>query len=280
MLAVALITASCGGDDAEPANDSANAGSGTAPTPTDIATTDIATTDIATTDIATTAPAESVSPTVAGGSSDRPGPMALCASPAAPQVIAFDRSDGAVRWVACGEASGFRYLEQVTDGIVYLLHVEQPDPNRYSAFDSASGRLLDDDAPAPPPPVGPTGEPGLPLTTVVDGITISGAQEGPTSAHDANGDELWTKPGRWVYDDVAAIDDGAVMALEITEQGPAQLVAYEIETGATRWAVSEEADSSPFALSPWVADGGQVVAGWSNVHVHHGADGALVWRTD
>jgi outer membrane protein assembly factor BamB len=115
---------------------------------------------------------------------------------------------------------------------------------------------------------------------MVDGVTISGAQEGPITASDANGEELWSHPGRWVYSDVAAIDDGAVFALEVSETSPAQLVAYEIDTGATRWAVSDDADPSPWALSPWAANGGQVFAGWTNLHVHDTGDGSLIWRTD
>ena len=264
---LALIVASCGGEDADPADADATTPASAVDTGSDTTPT-------------TVASAVTVPPTTAIDSSDRQGPLALCADPDAPHVIAFDRTDGAVRWVACGSESGFRYLEQVSDGIVHLLHVEQPEPNRYSAFDADSGELLDDDAPAPPPRMGPTGQPGLPLTTVVDGITISGSQSGPTSASDASGDEMWTQPGRWVYSDVAAIDDGAVFALEVSETSPARLIAYEIDTGATRWAVSDEADPSPWALSPWVADGGQVFAGWTNLHVHDTGDGAVVWRTD
>ncbi|HEX4982971.1 MAG TPA: hypothetical protein VFV63_14790, partial [Ilumatobacteraceae bacterium] len=153
-------------------------------------------------ELTTSAPAATTTEPSSVASSDRPGPMALCAAPEAPHVIAFDRASGDVRWVACGDEAGYRYLEQVSDGIVYLLHVEQPDPNRYSAFDAVGGHLITD-APPPPPRIGPTGQPGRPQTTVVDGVTISGGQDDPTSASDANGRLMWTQPGHWVYDDVA-----------------------------------------------------------------------------
>jgi outer membrane protein assembly factor BamB len=196
--------------------------------------------------------------------------MALCAAPEAPHVIAFDRSSGDVRWVACGEEAGYRYLEQVRDGIVYVLHVEQPDPNWYSAFDAGGGHLITD-APPPPPRI---------RTTIVDGVKISGGQDDPTSARDANGRVLWSQPGHWVYDDVAAIDDGAVFALEYLDAGGSQLVAYEIDTGELRWSTPGDSDPVPWELSPWVADDGQLFAGWTNVHVRNTTDGTPIWSTD
>ena len=200
--------------------------------------------------------------------------MALCAAPEAPHVIAFDRASGDVRWVACGEEPGFRYLEQVSDGIVYVTS-----SGRYSAFDAVGGHLITD-APPPPPRIGPTGQPGQPATTVVDGVTISGGQDDPTSASDANGRVLWSQPGHWVYDDVAAIDDGAVFALEFLDAGGSQLVAYEIDTGELRWSTPGDSDPVPFELSPWAADDGQLFAGWTNVHVRNTTDGTPIWSTD
>jgi outer membrane protein assembly factor BamB len=198
--------------------------------------------------------------------------MALCDAPEAPHVIAFDRASGDVRWVACGEESGFRYLRQVSDGIVYVVHGGQPDPSSYSAFDADDGHLVAD-APSPPPQ-------GRQQTTVVDGVTIRGGQDDPTSARDANGRVLWSQPGHWVYDDVAAIADGAVFALEFLDSGGARLVAYEIDTGELRWSTPGDSDPIPWGLSPWAADDGQVFAGWTNVHVLNTTDGTPIWSTD
>jgi outer membrane protein assembly factor BamB len=176
--------------------------------------------------------------------------------------------------VACGEEPGFRYLEQVSDSIVYVTS-----SGRYSAFDAVGGQLITDASP-PPPRIGPTGQPGQPQTTVVDGVTISGGQDDPTSASDANGRVLWSQPGHWVYDDVAAIDDGAVFALEFLDAGGSQLVAYEIDTGELRWSTPGDSYRVPFELSPWVADDGQLFAGWTNVHVRNTTDGTPIWSTD
>ena len=257
-IPLALLSAGCGSDDADPA----------AANPSTSATDAAADT---TPELTTSAPAATTTEPSSAASSDRPGPMALCAAPEAPHVIAFDRASGDVRWVACGEEPGFRYLEQVSDGIVYVLHT--------GAFDAVGGHLITD-APPPPPRIGPTGQPGQPQTTVVDGFTISGGQDDPTRASDANGRVLWSQPGHWVYDDVAAIDDGAVFALEFLDSSGSQLVAYEIDTGELRWSTPGDSDPVPWELSPWAADDGQLFAGWTNVHVRNTTDGTPIWSTD
>lgn len=71
----------------------------------------------------------------------------------------------------------------------------------------------------------------------------------------------------------------AVFALEV-DTGVPRLVAYEIGTGELRWTATGDPEPSSWGLSPWVADDGQLVAGWTNVHVLDTTDGTAIWSTD
>ncbi len=134
-----------------------------------------------------------------------------------------------------------------------------------------------------PPPTTPvlTGQPGEGYTTVVDGVTISGGQDDPTRARSADGKLMWDQPGHWSYDGVAAIDDGAVFAVEYLDNG-SRLVGYEIDNGEIRW----EANGEPHleGLWPWLADDQQLFTGWGEpagpLHPRreHQLDDALVGR--
>ncbi len=84
-----------------------------------------------------------------------------------------------------------------------------------------------------------------------------------------------TTRGVWAYDNVWAIDDGAVFAFE---HEASRLVAYEVDTGDVRW--SQEGDPYREGLWPFYAVDSRVYTLWSNLQVRSTADGELLWSTD
>jgi outer membrane protein assembly factor BamB len=132
------------------------------------------------------------------------------------------------------------------------------------ALDPTDGSVLTD---APP-------EPGSSPSLVVDGLTVNGGQDDPVTVRDESGAELWSQPGVWTYDDVAAIDDGAVFAFE---HDGSRLVAYELLTGDIRW----EHAGDPYleGLWPWHAEDGRVFTAWNNLQVRDTDSGELLWAT-
>ena len=75
---------------------------------------------------------------------------------------------------------------------------------------------------------------------VIDGVQLTGGQDDPMVGVDAATSEtLWTQPGHLVYDDVWAVGDGAVFAMETFlgdgSPKPPALVGYEVATGDVRW---------------------------------------------
>jgi hypothetical protein len=107
----------------------------------------------------------------------------------------------------------------------------------------------------------------------VDGVRVSGEQISRVWATDADGIELWERPGGWVYDDVWAIADGAVFAVE----QHSDLVAYDLQTGTVRWA--HRGDSYAEGLWPWYAEGQRLYSMWGNLQVRSTIDGAVIWAT-
>ncbi len=210
-----------------------------------------------------------------------PLPSSMCPEESAPQVVAYEFDGDGVEWVSCTEEIGYRSLLPVADGVVYVATYSQGAPSEVTALDAATGEPIED-APPPPPARGTVeGEPytGQPARVEVGDITIIGGQDDGVRAISADG-TLWSQPGVWTYDDVWAIDDGAVFAVERVETplGGARLVAYEIETGEVRW--SYEGDPYREGLWPFHAVDGRLYTLWSNLQVRSTADGELLWRTD
>lgn len=115
---------------------------------------------------------------------------------------------------------------------------------------------------------------------MVDEYTVNGSQDGPVSVTDDAGTVLWTQPGKWVYSDVRAVDDGAVFAVE-TAASPGEatrLVAYEIPTGEVRW--EHVGDPYGEGLWPWHAHDGRLYTMWTNVQVRDTATGDVIWATE
>jgi len=215
----------------------------------------------------------SAGPREIGATATGPDIAEMCDPPQQAYAAAYDRATGEFRWAACEESPGFRFLKQVTDDAVYLVG---PDPT-LTALDPDSGDRIE--ATQSPPPTTPvlTGQPGQPYTTVVDGVTISGGQDDPTTARSVDGKLVWEHPGHWTYDDVAAIDDGAVFAVEYLDNGDSRLVGYEIDNGEIRW----EANGEPHleGLLPWLADDQQLFTGWANLQARSTQDGGINWTT-
>jgi outer membrane protein assembly factor BamB len=199
---------------------------------------------------------------------ESPPPDAMCADGLVPQAAAFDVDDGSFRWASCAEGAAYRYVRAVTDDAVYVLRSDGAGGGEVVALDPTDGSVVTD-APEPPPV-----EPGPPGPVVVDGLTVNGGQDDPVTVRDADGAELWSQPGVWTYDDVAAIDDGAVFAFERDES---RLVAYELLTGDIRW----EYPGDPYAegLWPWHAADGRVFTAWDNLQVRDTGSGELLWTT-
>ena len=192
-----------------------------------------------------------------------PIPDEMCDDGQVPQAAAYDLDDGAFRWVSCTDGKAYRYVREVTADAVYVQGGET------IALDPTDGHVLTD---APALPVGEISETGL---VEVDGVFVSGGQEGPISVSDASGDLLWSQSGRWVYDDVWAIDDGAVFAIENVPL--LRLVAYQLETGDIRWEYS--GDPYTEGLWPWHAQDGRLYTAWDNLQVRDTRTGDLIWRT-
>jgi outer membrane protein assembly factor BamB len=199
--------------------------------------------------------------------------------------VAYGFDGDGVEWVSCTEEVGYRSLLPTADGVVYVATFAQGAPSKVTALDAASGEPVED-APPPPPPRGTMegdtvegdtveGESytGEPARIEVGDITIVGGQDDGVRAISGEG-TLWSQPGSFAYDDVWAVDDGAVFAVEERSR----LVAYEVETGEVRW--SYEGDPYREGLWPFDARDERVYTLWSNLQVRATGDGELLWRTD
>ena len=206
-------------------------------------------------------------PSVDGQVVTEPSPSSMCPEGSAPQVVAYEYDGDGVRWSSCSDDTTYRSLLPVSDGVVYVSSFENGASVDVVALDAATGQRMDD---APPPPP----QRGRPARVEVGDLVIVGGQVDAVRATSTDG-TLWSQPGVWTYDDVWAIDDGAVFAIE---RDASRLVAYEVETGDVRWA--HEGDPYREWLWTFHAVDGRLYTLWSNVQVRSTADGALLWRTD
>jgi outer membrane protein assembly factor BamB len=200
----------------------------------------------------------------------------MCTEGSAPQVVAYEFDGGGVEWVSCTDETGYRSLLPVADGVVYVATYSQGVPSNVTALDAATGEPIED-APPPPPARGSVeGRPytGQPARVEVGDTTVVGGQDDAVRATSADGTS-WSQPGVFAYDDVWAIDDGAVFAVE---QEASRLVAYEIDSGNVRW--FHEGDPYREGLWPFYAVDGRVYTLWSNLQVRSTADGELLWSTE
>jgi hypothetical protein len=195
-----------------------------------------------------------------------PAPDEMCDPGAVPQAAAYGFDDGILRWVSCTDELAWRTVRAVTDDAVYI---ESGRPQALMALDPATGDVLDE-APPPPPADDRSAEPQM---IEVDGVFVNGEQISRVWVTNANGVEVWARPGGWVYGDVWAIDDGAVFAVESSSD----LVAYDVQTGHVRWA--HRGDPYAEGLWPWHAEGQRLYSMWGNLQVRSTVDGAVIWAT-
>jgi outer membrane protein assembly factor BamB len=192
----------------------------------------------------------------------------MCATGEVPQAAAFALDDGTLRWVSCTTGEAFRMVQAVTDDAVYVFS----GPEQVVALDPDDGTVLADAPPAPTPDS--MSQSGGHAPIEVDGFQVTGGQDDPVRVSGSDGSN-WSQPGVWVYDDVWAIDDGAVFAVE--REG-SRLVAYQLEDGEVRW--SYTGDPYGEGLWPWLAEDGRLFTMWSNLQVRDTATGDLLWRTE
>ena len=207
------------------------------------------------------------------------GARALCPTMSTPVVAAFDLEVGELRWVACLEGTGLYMPEAATGDSVYVARIDQSTGNKVViAYDASSGeeqwrggdtRLaaeVGDDADRPVRDLNPT----------IDDVVLSGGQQESLAAVDAStGGSLWEQPAaRLAYDDVWAVGDGAVYAVENDGTPNMELVAYELRTGDVRW---RRPLSEP--MYPWHVAGDRLFAMWNNLNVIDTNSGNVVWET-
>ena len=208
----------------------------------------------------------------ASGAANGPAPAEMCSAGEQPALAAYDLDSAAFKWAACTPDVARHDVLEATDEVVYLQGA-----GGIVAYDAADGTELPEGGP-------PESRPTLPESTgpsqgpVIDGVRIEGGQDDPTTAYDdATGAVLWTQPGSPAYDDLWAVGDGAVYVVNrrVTSGFP-QLVAYELTTGDTRWAIEQDMADE---LWPWYVDDGVLFALWNNLALISTEDGSTIWRT-
>jgi hypothetical protein len=196
----------------------------------------------------------------------------MCLEGSWPRAAAYAIDTGAFQWASCTDERSWLTVVHADDDAVHLW-LPLIDPDATVALDLRTGEELPS---APPIPREAFGDrTGAPIITELDGAQVTGGQDDPVTVRLADGTS-WSQPGRWAYDNVFAIGDGAVFAIE--RAGPtSRLVGYELQTGDVRWA--HEGDAASEGLWPWAIADGRLYTLWSNLQVRSTADGSLVWAT-
>jgi outer membrane protein assembly factor BamB len=201
-----------------------------------------------------------------------PEPTSMCEGGGVPLIAAYDADSGAHRWTACDDVLGYVALDAATVDRVFVragrvvlgLDAETgAEVWRGSEVDYEQQLPRDADRITREPPV-------------LDDVLLTGGQQDPLVAIDpGSGKERWSQPAaRLAYDDVWAVGDNAVFAVERLEGG-LDVVAYEISTGEVRWRRQLEG-----YLWPWHVRGDRLLVLWHNIEVVDTGDGRVIWKTD
>jgi outer membrane protein assembly factor BamB len=197
----------------------------------------------------------------------------MCPAGESPVAAAYDADRGTFRWAACEPGTGHWIAEATTSDAVYVWNGSADPVQAVVALDAGDGsqqwrgslermegELPDDaDRPVREPPT-------------EDGVSLAGGQDDPLTASDsATGERLWTQQAVLAYDDVWAVGDGAVFAVERDRQA---IVAYELPSGEVRWDRADAASSWP-----WHVTGQRLLAMWHNLQVIDTGSGEVVWET-
>jgi len=218
---------------------------------------------------------------------DKSEPVSMCEAGQAPVVAAYDADTGKHRWVACADEQGYAKVLAATGSRVFVALGGGPRRNLIDeqavvlGLDAKNGdevwrgteakykQQLPKDAEvlSSEPPV-------------VGGVRLTGGQDDPLVAFDTKtGKQRWSEPdAHLVYDDVWAVGDGAVFAVDGGEfrEGVrnTHVVGYEIATGKVRW----ERMVNGY-LWPWHVQGDRLFVLWDNLEVVDTDDGRTVWKT-
>ena len=217
MITVVVLVAGCGGDD--DAWSESSPSDVTTATDTTSATTPASDATQATDPPATDPPATDPP---GGDVSADPGaiPAEMCPDGAWPMVAAYDIETGGVRWAACEPGGGLFLMAAAAQDTVWVTFqgrshsswrsMPKAAPSCRRGDEARFAREVPDNADVPvvSPPL-------------IDGVQLAGGQDDPMTGTDAATGELrWTQPGRMVYDDVWAVGDGAVFAVESLPSSP------------------------------------------------------------
>ncbi|HSB86620.1 MAG TPA: PQQ-binding-like beta-propeller repeat protein [Ilumatobacteraceae bacterium] len=223
-----------------------------------------------------------VVPGLPGRAPIEPGPAAaeLCGERGWPVVAAYDLADGSLGWSACSPEGGLFVMAAASEDTVWVAHFTATD-QEYLAFDAGSGKELRRSTPAEfESDVPAEADKSLETPPVIDGVQLTGGQQDPMTGTDAaTGTTLWTQPGHLAYDDVWAVGDRAVFAVENDyvpdKPTPPALVGYEVATGEVRWRHELDAYLWPFHVS-----GERLLVMWNNLQVLATDDGSVLWETN
>lgn len=208
-----------------------------------------------------------------------PEPAVMCPSGETPVVAAYGLDNGEFRWAACAPGAGLYAVRSASADTVMVQTWSNSNGSMvYLAFDAGTGAALwtGDEARFLAESASAIGV-AIEAPGAVDGVRLSGGQDSPLVAVDAaTGAELWTRNGRLVYDNVWAIGDGAVFAVEPRDTGPV-LVGYELRSGDTRWEAAM--DRHDGYMSPWFVSGQRLLVLWYNLQVRSTVDGTVLWKT-
>ncbi len=281
MVAVALvIVAGCGNGDTQSGATSASSTPDAAPTsasaPTSSSVSPVLA--LATVPVGATVP---LVPGLPGGAPIEPGPAAveLCGERGWPVVAAYDLADGSLRWSACSPEGGLFVMAAASEDTVWVQHFTGTD-QEYLAFDAGTGNELRRSTPAEfASDVPADADKGVETPPVIGGVQLAGGQQDPMTGTDAaTGATKWTQPGHLAYDDVWAVGDGAVFAVENDvvpdKPTPPALVGYEVASGEVRWRHELAAYLWPFHVN-----GERLLVMWNNLQVLATDDGSMLWET-
>ncbi len=199
--------------------------------------------------------------TTPGSAGTASGAAAQCDVRGRPQVFAYERTTGDLRWTVCGTGVRVTTLAGATDDTVYAV---SSDPStRLVALDAASGapRWQLDLAPGASPAPGPLIGEGVIVVTIGDDRQPSLAGVDP-----ATGSVVWQVPVSApplaategdvvVYDTAAPAPSGA--AGRPTARVPVSLIGYDRATGEKEWSATVDVGTNVMAPSASV-DGGTV----------------------
>ena len=209
-----------------------------------------------------------------------PVPAEMCPEGSWPVVAAYDLQTGGFGWAACTPGGGLFVMEAASEDTVWVQGAAGTQPE-YLAFDAGSGEELwrgdesrfNSEVPA-------DADRRVETPPVMNEIQLTGGQDDPIAGVGAGtGATVWTQPGHLVYDDVWAVGDGAVFAVENEyvpeDPKPPALAAYEVATGDVRWRRDLTAN-----LWPFHATDQRLLVMWNNLQVVATDDGSVVWETD